>query len=110
VDVTAGSSLAQLKPTGVASDRKQAGPTLTIEYFSLGPNPLTAKANVPVTAVNKDGARHTVRSGTTNELDGIFDAEVGGGDTGQPVVGEPGTYTYVCSIHPGMKGTIEVTR
>jgi plastocyanin len=58
---------------------------------------------------NLDGSRHHVASGTPPATDGRFDGEV------PPKLGtfdvafnEAGTFTYFCSIHNSMTGTIVV--
>ena len=54
--------------------------------------------------VNEDDAPHTATA-TSGEFD---TAELGTGDTGTIVVDDTGTFEYICSIHPSMKGTIVV--
>lgn len=54
---------------------------------------------------NLDTASHTATAGT-----GAFDTgTLGQGQTSAPITfSQPGSYTYFCRIHPGMRGTIEV--
>ena len=72
--------------------------------FMFAPTSLTVKAGSTVTWTNKDGEPHTVVSET-----GLFRS--GALDTNESFsfrFDQPGTYRYVCSIHPRMTGTIQV--
>lgn len=57
---------------------------------------------------NKDGTGHTVSSGTPPTKDGKFDGQVAGGSTFSSTFMDAGTFTYFCSIHTTMTGTITV--
>jgi plastocyanin len=78
--------------------------TVTLENVGFNPGELTVKRGDRVVWVNKDLFPHTVTA------DGkAFDS----GDI--PVekswtyrAAAPGRYTYTCSYHPGMKGTLIV--
>ena len=60
--------------------------------------------NNTVRWVNNDTAPHTVTS-----TDHSFDSgNLNPGDTFTYTFTQPGTYTYVCTYHPGMKGTVIV--
>lgn len=79
---------------------------VAIVDFAFEPAALTATVGETVTWTNEDGAAHTV----TSDGDGPLDS----GDLDQGAVYEasfewPGTYTYICTIHPTMQGTVEVT-
>jgi plastocyanin len=68
------------------------------------PMALTVPAGTTVAWVNKDGEPHTVVS-----ADGLFrSAALDENDTFKFTFAKPGTYKYVCSIHPRMVGTITV--
>jgi plastocyanin len=72
--------------------------------FMFAPTSLTVKAGSTVTWTNKDGEPHTVVSDT-----GLFRS--GALDTNESFsfrFDQPGTYRYVCTIHPRMTGTIQV--
>jgi plastocyanin len=80
------------------------GPTVVIEDLAFGPETLTITAGETVTWVWNDGAvEHDVKG------DG-FRSEVMSEGTFSHRFDEPGTYDYVCTLHPNMTGTIEVTR
>ena len=79
------------------------GPTVTIEDLEFAPETLTAEAGGTVTWVWNDGAiDHDVAG------DG-FKSEVMSEGTFSHRFNEPGTYDYICNLHPNMTGTIEVT-
>jgi len=77
---------------------------ITIREFMFSPRSLTVAVGTTVQWKNLDGEPHTIhsvdelfRSGPLDESDAFsfkFD--------------KPGTYRYVCSIHPQMVGTIVV--
>jgi plastocyanin len=80
------------------------GPTVVIEDLAFEPETLTVKAGDTVTWVWNDGALdHDVKG------DG-FRSEVMSEGTFSHRFDEPGTYDYVCTLHPTMTATIEVTR
>jgi plastocyanin len=88
--------------TGSAADNN-AGPTVTIQDLAYTPERLTVPAGATVTWVWRDGAiAHDVKGGG-------FKSEVMTEGTFRHGFTEPGTYDYVCTLHPNMTGTIEVT-
>jgi plastocyanin len=77
---------------------------VTISDFSFTPADLTVPAGATVTWTNDDDFAHTVTSS-----DGLFDSgELAGGQTFEFTFTEPGTYPYVCNIHPNMTATVTV--
>jgi plastocyanin len=80
------------------------GPTVTIRDLAYTPETLTVKAGATVTWVFKDGAiAHDVKG------DG-FRSKVMAEGTFSYRFTQPGTYDYLCTLHPNMTGVIEVTR
>lgn len=81
-----------------------------------GPNNLTVKAGTTITVRNHDSIPHTLTS-TADAADVQSPTASGAFDTGvlmmngeaQITIDEPGTYSYFCTIHPFMRGTISVT-
>jgi plastocyanin len=108
------------RPTGSGDDRSTDAPApsegsdggtasrLTIVDFAYDPTPATVVAGEPLTIVNEDGAEHTVTSGTRDDAGADFDVDVAANGSGELVLESPGTFEYICRIHPGMKGTLEV--
>jgi plastocyanin len=86
----------------VALVRAAAGPTVTIMNFSFSPATIDVKAGDTVTWRNSDEADHTATGKA-------FDTGVlSKGSTGSFTFEQAGTFTYICSIHPSMHGTVRV--
>jgi len=90
--------------TASAGSPAAAG-TLSIKDFAFTPAALTIKAGTTVTVTNHDSATHTWTA--TNKT---FDSgELATGKTFTFTFTKPGTYSYICSIHASMHGTVTVT-
>jgi plastocyanin len=75
-----------------------------IEDFSYRPDPVTIEEGGKVIWKNRDSVPHTATA-----ADGSFDTGTIEEDKiKSETFKEPGTYEYVCSIHPQMHGTVEV--
>ncbi|MGC1852724.1 MAG: cupredoxin family copper-binding protein [Solirubrobacterales bacterium] len=75
-----------------------------IEDFAYYPDPVTIEEGGKVIWQNEDSAPHTATA-----EDGSFDTgTLEEGKLKSESFKEPGTYPYICSIHPYMKGTVEV--
>jgi plastocyanin len=81
--------------------------TVTIADFTFDPNCFTASASQGITVVNEDDVGHTFTMVGTD-----INVPIAGGETfnGEPIAGavEPGTYEFVCTIHPQMTGEVTV--
>lgn len=78
---------------------------VAIHNFAFEPNSITVQAGTTVVWTNKDEEPHTVTSaGTGFTSSKALDTD----DTYTATFSTPGTYTYYCSIHPHMVGTIIV--
>ena len=80
---------------------------IVIKDFHFTPQTLTVKAGEKITWINRDEEPHTIVS-----VEKQF-KKSGPLDTDQEftvTVGAPGTYTYFCSVHPKMTGTIIVEK
>jgi plastocyanin len=88
-----------------------AGPAVatdkvTINNFAFMPASISVKTGSTVTWTNMDEEPHTVVDGAH----GIKSPVMGNqGATFSYTFSAPGTYSYNCSIHPFMSGTVEVT-
>lgn len=89
-------------------DNQTAASEIEIENFAFTPNNITVKKGTTVTWTNKDSTRHDV---TPDEKTAEFKAsELLDKDESYSVTfNTSGTYTYFCSLHPYMKGTVTVT-
>lgn len=80
--------------------------TVVLRDIAYKPKRLTVEAGTTVTWKFEDqGIPHDVKA-----EDDSFASEVMDSGTFEHTFDEPGTYDYLCSLHPAqMKGTIEVT-
>jgi plastocyanin len=75
-----------------------------IVNFAYDPDPATIQAGGKVTWINRDSAPHTATAD-----DGSFDTgTIEQGKLKSESFKQPGTYTYYCTVHPSMHGTVEV--
>jgi len=81
---------------------------VTYKGFAVSPKTLKVKKGTTVTWTNQDAAEHDV---TPDVETADFKASelFGKGETHSVTFNTVGTYSYKCSPHPYMKGTIEVT-
>ena len=81
--------------------------TIEIKDFAFSPPVLTVKSGERVTWINRDDEPHTVVSvGKQFQKSSALDT----GDKFTITAGAPGTYTYFCSVHPKMTGTIVIEK
>jgi plastocyanin len=84
---------------------ESAGTTVTIAKFMFGPDALTVPVGATVTWTNDDTDPHTVVA-----KDGTFrSGALTKGGSYRHTFDKPGTYQYLCSIHPFMVATVVVT-
>jgi plastocyanin len=77
---------------------------ISIQSFQFVPAILTVKAGTAVTWVNRDEEPHNVVS-----LERVFRSKaIDGGEKFTVVLDKPGTYNYLCAVHPHMRGKIVV--
>ncbi|HKE53347.1 MAG TPA: cupredoxin domain-containing protein [Actinomycetota bacterium] len=81
--------------------------TITIADFAYDPPCFIASASQGISIVNEDDVDHTFTMTGTQ-----IDVPVAAGETfnGEPISGavEPGTYDFLCTIHPEMTGQVTV--
>ena len=77
---------------------------VVIKDFMFHPTSVKIKVGATLTWVNKDEEPHTVTSETGLFRSGAMDTN----DTFVFKFDKPGTYHFLCSIHPQMVGTIVV--
>jgi plastocyanin len=76
-----------------------------IKDLAFSPQTIEVPVGTTVTWTNEDVTQHTVVS-----EDKLFGSEIlQKGDTFSYTFDEPGTYDYICSLHPSMKGQVVVT-
>jgi plastocyanin len=75
-----------------------------IADFAYAPDPVTVQVGGKVTWLNQDSAPHTATA-----EDGSFDTgTLEEGKLKSETFKQPGTYAYICQIHPDMHGVVEV--
>ena len=106
-------SFLNLSTAALAGEMKDADSTsskqnrIEIKDFAFNPHTITVKSGDTVTWINRDEEPHTVvsvqkqfKKSTALDTDQTFTI----------TAGAPGTYTYFCSVHPKMTGTIIVEK
>jgi plastocyanin len=94
----AGGASAQQVATGAAE--------IDIKNFAFQPTTLTIAAGTAVTWVNQDEEPHNIVDLAKPHV--FRSPGIDGGEKYTFVFDKPGTYEYVCSVHPHMHGTIVV--
>jgi len=101
-------SLASLSGTALGAAKRPSGPgTVAIAEFLFGPERITVKQGQTITWTNVDDSPHqvTVQGETTLRTPVVLK-----GQSTALTFDYVGTYGYICGLHPGMKGQIEVTK
>jgi len=88
----------------IASASAAESNVIVIKKFMFNPMDVTVPAGTDVTWENEDGEPHTVVSLTGDFRSQALDEK----DKFSHQFSQPGTYKYICSIHPKMVGTITV--
>jgi plastocyanin len=78
---------------------------VTIQGFAFHPASLTVKTGTKVTFTNEDSTIHNATSGPESTFSS---GSLNKGQSFTFTFTKPGTYTYTCTIHPFMKGTVTV--
>ncbi|MFE5023014.1 cupredoxin domain-containing protein [Streptomyces sp. NPDC056656] len=81
---------------------------VTIKNFAFSPTRLKVKVGARVTWTNQDTDAHTVTSAGSGGP--LHSAALATHATYSYTFTKPGTYAYLCTIHPFMTATVEVTR
>lgn len=101
-------SLASLSGTAPGAAKKPSGPgTVAIAEFLFGPQNIKVRAGQTIAWTNVDDSPHqvTIHGESTMRTPVLLK-----GQATSLVFEHPGTYGYICGLHPAMKGTIEVTK
>ncbi|MBA3262430.1 MAG: cupredoxin family copper-binding protein [Thermoleophilaceae bacterium] len=81
------------------------GTEVSMKDIKFNPGEVTVKPGDTVTWTNDDTAGHDVTG------DNFKSGDAGAlqtGDTFEHTFDKAGTFDYVCTVHPGMKGTVKV--
>jgi plastocyanin len=96
--------LAGASAAGSGAAMAQDANAVVMKNFDFAPMAITIKAGTSVTWKNLDGEPHTVTS-----LDGLFrSGALDQNDSFTFKFDKPGTYKYLCSIHPKMMASVVV--
>lgn len=75
-----------------------------IHHFKFQPKRIVVRRGTRITWTNRDGDPHTVRSVKGHFASGALDT----GKSFSVVLHRRGTFSYYCTIHPYMHGTVVV--
>jgi amicyanin len=81
------------------------GTEVSMKDIKFDPSDVTVKAGDTVTWVNDDSVGHDV---TGDDFKSGDAGAMQNGDTFEHTFDAAGTFDYVCTVHPGMKGTVKV--
>jgi amicyanin len=99
------SSMLMSAPATTAGTAPVAADTVRIKNFAFAPANVTVKVGTTVTWTNTDQEAHTVTA-----KNGAFTSPaLNNGSTYRYTFTKPGTYDYLCTIHPFMTATVVVT-
>jgi len=104
-----GVAVAGLLMAGTAASTSNVASTVQsrmviIENLQFNPQSLTVKPGERITWINKDLFPHTATADSS-----AFDSRaIAPNASWTWVARNPGAYTYVCTFHPTMKGTVTV--
>jgi plastocyanin len=79
------------------------GQAVSIQNFAFNPASTTVSAGSSVTWTNNDSAPHTVTFDSGPDCGNLAN-----GATKTATFSTAGSYAYICTIHPQMKGTVVV--
>jgi amicyanin len=97
---------ASASATAADSPAPQGGTAVAIADFKFSPATLTVPVGTTVTWTNQDEEPHTLAA-----KDGSFHSPgIDTHGTYSFTFTTPGSYDYICSIHPFMTGTVVVTK
>ncbi|MGH2782944.1 MAG: plastocyanin/azurin family copper-binding protein [Thermoleophilaceae bacterium] len=86
-------------------DSGGGGAEASMEGIQFVPSEVTVKVGETVTWTNNDSVGHDV---TADEFSSGAAGGIAGGQTFEHTFEEAGTFDYVCTVHPGMDGTVQV--
>lgn len=79
--------------------------SVSIANMAFSPSTITVKKGTAVTWTNNDSTTHNVTAGNN----GFSSGSLAPGKTFSFTFDKAGSFSYTCTIHPSMKGTVVVT-
>ena len=101
-----GSTSASTSAPSSSSGGSGGGVTIKMQNIQFSPKDTTVKVGDKVTWTNDDNTDHNV---TADSGADFKSKDFGNGATFSFTADKAGTIKYVCTIHPGMTGTLNVT-
>jgi amicyanin len=103
--VAPSTSMPMSAPGTTTAGAPVAADTVSIKNFAFAPANVTVKVGTTLTWTNTDQEAHTVTA-----KNGAFTSPaLNNGSTYHYTFTKPGTYDYLCTIHPFMTATVVVT-
>ena len=103
-----------VEPVAQASDVREGvtvGDELSVPIQNFAYGDATVRAGESLTWTNVDGVGHTVTEGSRGRAEGGFDSGyVAPGGSFELTFDEPGRFSYTCTLHSFMSGTVVVTQ
>ena len=85
------------------------GNTVKISGFAFVPHTITIKTGEAVTWINEDSVQHQIAADPDQpDAADLSSPNINNGASYSYTFSKAGTWTYHCSIHPPMKGTVVV--
>ena len=78
--------------------------TITVEKFAFSPKEISVAPGTKVVWVNKDETPHTVSAADKGFVSKALDTD----DRFEFTFAKPGDFSYFCTLHPFMTGTVHV--
>ena len=78
--------------------------TVTIQKFAFAPQEITVAPGTKVTWINKDETPHTISAKDKTFVSKAMDTD----DKYEFTFANPGDFSYFCTLHPFMTGTVHV--
>ena len=91
-----------INPVSTTTTTSEVISNIDIKDFAFTPDVLTVKPGTTVIWTNNDVAPHRIKSATFNS------AKLNPGETFSFTFNNPGTFTYICSLHTSMGGQVVV--
>ena len=91
---------------GKEAEDTAAGTPVAIVNFLYEPQELQVAPGTKVTWTNKDSAPHNIQD--LSDLKLPISSDLAQGHSFSITYKKPGSYPYVCSLHPWMTGTVKV--
>lgn len=102
-----GASTSSSASSGGTSASSAKGVSVSMKNIQFNPAKINAKVGQTITWTNDDSVQHDVTAMSGAKFRSSL---VPAGGTYKFKVTKPGVIKYVCTIHPGMNGEIDVTK